>query len=71
MRKDYSNTTGWQKGFHSKREYSLVGAAKQNPSEGLTDKERSTLLDALEIACEHTTSRKRSAIKKVYDKLAA
>ena len=37
----------------------------------LTDKEKATLLDALELACEHATPRKRSAIKKVYDKLAA
>jgi hypothetical protein len=41
------------------------------PQPALTDKERETLLDALELACEHATVRKRSAIKKVYDKLVA
>lgn len=41
------------------------------PPSLLTDKERSTLLDALEFAYEHVEGRKRSAIKKVYDKLAA
>jgi hypothetical protein len=41
------------------------------PQPALTDSEKATLLDALELAYEHATVRKRSAIRKVYDKLAA
>ena len=71
MKKDYSNETGWRKGFHSKREYDLVGAAKTNPMADLSTTEIDIVVNALELAYEHAPTGKRSAIKKVHDKLAA